>query len=162
MVLLHPAYIKAKHKCNSTPFTHSYSFISLIKGKKSMQEPMKIVDFVFLLTLLSIMHCPHKPTLKFTMVKFIPLFLQVFLMLLPTLVFSFVIVFLLLVVVILLVVLPIVLIVSRTIPGQVIRPVDPIVFDRIRVGFHRNPTSFIKNRSDPIEIIQIRQDSIPL
>jgi hypothetical protein len=35
-------------------------------------------------------------------------------------------------------------------PGQVIRPVDPIVFDRIRVGFHRNLTSFIKNRSDPI------------
>ncbi len=35
------------------------------------------------------------------------------------------------------------------IPGQVIRPVDPIVFDWIRVGFHRNPTSFIKNRSDP-------------
>jgi hypothetical protein len=24
-------------------------------------------------------------------------------------------------------------------PGQVIRPVDPIVFARIRVGFHRNP-----------------------
>ena len=34
-------------------------------------------------------------------------------------------------------------------PGDSIRPVDPIVFDRIRVGFHRNPTSFIKNRSDP-------------
>ncbi len=35
-------------------------------------------------------------------------------------------------------------------PGEVIRPVDPIVFDRIRVGFHRNPTSFIENRSDPV------------
>jgi hypothetical protein len=53
-------------------------------------------------------------------------------------------------------------------------------FDRIRVGFHRKPTSFIKNRSDPtdflsepigrnptktlsdpIEIIQIRQHPIP-
>jgi hypothetical protein len=30
-----------------------------------------------------------------------------------------------------------------------IRPVDPIVFDRIRVGFHPKPASFIKNRSDP-------------
>jgi hypothetical protein len=34
-------------------------------------------------------------------------------------------------------------------PGDPIRPVDPIVFDRIGVGFHRKPTSFIKNRSDP-------------
>ncbi len=34
-------------------------------------------------------------------------------------------------------------------PGQIIRPIDSIVFDRIRVGFHRNPISFIKNRSDP-------------
>ncbi len=48
-------------------------------------------------------------------------------------------------------------------PVQVIRPVDPIVFDRIRVGFHRNPTSFIKNRSDPIEIFRsdrIRSSSL--
>jgi hypothetical protein len=35
-------------------------------------------------------------------------------------------------------------------PGDSIRPVDPVVFDRIRVGFHRNPTSFIKTLSDPI------------
>jgi hypothetical protein len=34
-------------------------------------------------------------------------------------------------------------------PGDPIRSVDPIVFNRIRVGFHRKPTSFIKNRSDP-------------
>jgi hypothetical protein len=34
-------------------------------------------------------------------------------------------------------------------PGDPIRPIDPIVFDRIHVGFHRKPTSFIKNRSDP-------------
>jgi hypothetical protein len=46
-------------------------------------------------------------------------------------------------------------------PGDPIRPVDPIVFNRIRVGFHRKPTSFIKNRSDPIQIIQIRPHPIP-
>jgi hypothetical protein len=34
-------------------------------------------------------------------------------------------------------------------PGDPIRSVDPIVFNRIRVGFHRKPTSFIKNRSHP-------------
>jgi hypothetical protein len=38
---------------------------------------------------------------------------------------------------------------SMRIPGDPIRPVDPIVFNRIRVGFHRKPTFFIKNRSDP-------------
>ncbi len=37
--------------------------------------------------------------------------------------------------------------------GQAIRPVDPTVFDRIRIGFHRNPTSFIKNRSDPTRFL---------
>jgi hypothetical protein len=49
-----------------------------------------------------------------------------------------------------------------------IRPVDPIVFNRIRVRFHRKTTSFVKNRSDPtktpwdpIEIIQIRQHPTP-
>jgi hypothetical protein len=41
-------------------------------------------------------------------------------------------------------------------PEDPIRSVDPIVFNRIRVGFHRKPTSFIKNRSDPTQIIQIR------
>ncbi len=48
-------------------------------------------------------------------------------------------------------------------PGQVIRPVDPIVFDRIRVGFHRNPTSFIKNRSDPTRFLSdsFRSESGP-
>ncbi len=30
-------------------------------------------------------------------------------------------------------------------PGESIRPADPVVFDRIRIGFHRNPTFFIKN-----------------
>ena len=39
------------------------------------------------------------------------------------------------------------------IPGDSIRPVDPIVSDRIRVGFYRNPTFSIKSRSDPIAII---------
>jgi hypothetical protein len=34
-------------------------------------------------------------------------------------------------------------------PEDPIRSVDPIVFNRIRVGFHRKSTSFIKNRSDP-------------
>jgi hypothetical protein len=38
-------------------------------------------------------------------------------------------------------------------PGDPIRPVDPIVFDRIRVGLHRKLTSFIKNRSDPTEFL---------
>ena len=38
-------------------------------------------------------------------------------------------------------------------PGDSIRPVDPIVSDRIRVGFHRNPTSSIKNQSDPIWLL---------
>jgi len=28
--------------------------------------------------------------------------------------------------------------------GESIRPADPVVFDRIRIGFHRNPTFFIK------------------
>ncbi len=52
-------------------------------------------------------------------------------------------------------------------PGESIRPADPVVFDRIRIGFHRNQTFFIKNRSDPtktlsdpIEIISIRRDPI--
>ena len=36
------------------------------------------------------------------------------------------------------------------IPGDSIRPVDPIVSDRIRVGFYRNPTFSIKSRSDLI------------
>ncbi len=35
-------------------------------------------------------------------------------------------------------------------PGDSIRPVDPIGNDRIRVEF---PTSFIKNRSDPIGLL---------
>ncbi len=41
--------------------------------------------------------------------------------------------------------------------------VDPIVFDRIRVGFHRNPTSFIKNRSDPTRFLSdsFRSESGP-
>jgi hypothetical protein len=34
-------------------------------------------------------------------------------------------------------------------PEDPIRSVDPIVFNRIRVGFRRKPTSFIKKRSDP-------------
>jgi hypothetical protein len=34
-------------------------------------------------------------------------------------------------------------------PGDPIRSVDLTVFNRIRVGFHRKPASFIKNRSDP-------------
>jgi hypothetical protein len=38
-------------------------------------------------------------------------------------------------------------------PGHSIRPVDPIGNDRIRVGFHRNPTSSIKKRSDPIGLL---------
>jgi hypothetical protein len=38
-------------------------------------------------------------------------------------------------------------------PGDPIRSVDPIVFNRIRVGFHRKPTSFIKNRSNPARIL---------
>jgi len=42
---------------------------------------------------------------------------------------------------------------SGGLPGQAIRPVDPIVFDRIRVGFHRNPTTFMKNRSDPTRFL---------
>jgi hypothetical protein len=37
--------------------------------------------------------------------------------------------------------------------GESIRPADPIVFDRIRIGFHRNPTFFIKTRSDPTEFL---------
>jgi hypothetical protein len=40
-----------------------------------------------------------------------------------------------------------------SIPGDSIRPVDPIGNDRIRVGFRRNPTSSIKNRSDPIGLL---------
>ena len=40
-----------------------------------------------------------------------------------------------------------------TIPGDSMRPVDPIVSDRIRVGFYQNPTFSIKSRSDPIAII---------
>ncbi len=47
-------------------------------------------------------------------------------------------------------------------PVQVIRPVDPIVFDRIRVGFHQNPTSFIKKPIWSDRNIQIRQDPIIL
>ncbi len=49
------------------------------------------------------------------------------------------------------------------IPGQAIRPVDAIVFDRIRIGFHRNPTSFIKNRSDPARFLSdsFRSESDP-
>ncbi len=35
-------------------------------------------------------------------------------------------------------------------PGESIRPADPIVFDRIRIAFHRNPTL---NRSDPAEFL---------
>ena len=48
-------------------------------------------------------------------------------------------------------------------PGDSIRPVDPIVSDRIRVGFHRNPTSSIKNRSDPIWLLSdsFQSDSDP-
>jgi hypothetical protein len=38
-------------------------------------------------------------------------------------------------------------------PGESIRPADPVVFDRIRIGFHWNPTFFIKNRSDPTEFL---------
>jgi hypothetical protein len=38
-------------------------------------------------------------------------------------------------------------------PGDPIRSVDPIGNDRIRVGFRRNPTSSIKNRSDPIRLL---------
>jgi hypothetical protein len=38
-------------------------------------------------------------------------------------------------------------------PGESIRPADPVVFDRIRIGFHRNPTFFIKKRSDPTEFL---------
>jgi hypothetical protein len=38
---------------------------------------------------------------------------------------------------------------TRNVPRDPIRSVDPIVFNRIRVGFHRKPTSFIKNRSNP-------------
>jgi hypothetical protein len=49
------------------------------------------------------------------------------------------------------------------IPGQAIRPVDPIVFDRIRVGFHQNPTSFIKSRSGPTRFLSdsFRSESGP-
>ena len=43
--------------------------------------------------------------------------------------------------------------VFRKSPGESIRPVDPVVFDRIRIGFHRNPTFFIKNQSDPTEFL---------
>ena len=39
------------------------------------------------------------------------------------------------------------------IPGDSIRPVNPILSDRIRVGFHRNPTSSLKNRSDPMGLL---------
>ena len=48
-------------------------------------------------------------------------------------------------------------------PGHSIRPVDPIGNDRIRVGFHRNPTSSIKNRSDPTGLLSdsLRSDSDP-
>jgi hypothetical protein len=49
-------------------------------------------------------------------------------------------------------------------PEDSIRPVDPIVFDRTRVGFHRNPTSSIKNRSDIAGLlsdpIRISADSV--
>ena len=38
-------------------------------------------------------------------------------------------------------------------PGDSIRPMDTIVFDRICVGFHRNPTSFIKYRSDSTRFV---------
>ena len=38
-------------------------------------------------------------------------------------------------------------------PGDSIRPVNPIVSDRIRVGLCRNPTSSIKNRSDPMGLL---------
>ena len=41
------------------------------------------------------------------------------------------------------------------VPGDSIRPVYPIVFDRIRVGFQRNPTSSIKIRSDPMGSLSI-------
>ena len=40
-------------------------------------------------------------------------------------------------------------------PGDSIRPVNPIVSDRIRVGLCRNPTSSIKNRSDPMGLLSI-------
>ncbi len=42
---------------------------------------------------------------------------------------------------------------SAIFSGDPIRPVDPIGNDRIRVGFRRNPTSSIKNRSDPIGLL---------
>ncbi len=46
-------------------------------------------------------------------------------------------------------------------PGESIRPADPVVFNRTRIGFHRNPTFFIKNRSDPTEFLSdsFRSDS---
>jgi len=49
------------------------------------------------------------------------------------------------------------------IPGESIRPADPVVFDRIRIGFHRNPTFFIKNRSDRTEFLSnsLQSDSDP-
>jgi len=53
--------------------------------------------------------------------------------------------------------------IKLTFPGESIRPADPVVFDRIRIGFHRNPTFFIKNRSDPTEFLSdsYRSDSDP-
>jgi hypothetical protein len=48
-------------------------------------------------------------------------------------------------------------------PGHSIRPVDPIGNDRIRVGFHRNPTFSLKNRSDPTGLLSdsFQSDSDP-
>ena len=37
----------------------------------------------------------------------------------------------------------------RVFPGDSIRPVDPIVSDRIRVGFHRNPIWLLSDSTRP-------------
>jgi hypothetical protein len=51
----------------------------------------------------------------------------------------------------------------QNIPGESIWPVDAVVFDRTRIRFHRNPTFFIKNRSDPRDFLSdsFQSDSDP-